>query len=261
MSLSDDNKLTKKKQNRGNSSLPSPITISFTAGDLERRKIKKAPKLLTRLTISSPDTRDDLEELLAAARAHYDIVAVAPGNDAALVQCCRASSSPDLISFDGRAELGALALHHLPTALQKGAYVELQYDPCVGSSSARARQACLRLHQSVSSAVNGRQVVVGSGAADAGRLRSPADIVHLCSLMGLSDAAAHAALTHTCADLLHACARRRRELIPQPTSDHAAVTAALVPYPVKKKKRKVFDHDLASIFLTNFSSSVKKSKT
>ncbi|XP_047738165.1 uncharacterized protein LOC108666386 isoform X2 [Hyalella azteca] len=228
----------------------------------QKHKLCSAPKIIYRLTITLWTEQDNIRELVAAAQSMYDIVALTPMTDAALIQCCQLGVSPDIISIDGYTEIGNDALKRLSTVPMNDTFVELLYYPCVGSSSSTARQSSIRLNQSVVRAVRGRHVFVSCGSSETACLRSPRDVLGFCSLMGLSEEQAHAALSRVCADLLFCAARRRRQTLTKQRSSYTtkAVISSDVVLPVAVIKRNIVEHAKRSIMSTNIKRPVKRQK-
>ncbi|KAL3438674.1 RNase P subunit p30-domain-containing protein [Aspergillus tetrazonus] len=146
-----------------------------------------APKdltLLTRLNISLSDPAQN-QRLTSIAQA-YDLVAVRPTNEKALLNACT-NAECDIISLD-------LSVRHpyhfkfkmLSAAIARGIRFEICYGPGVTGSGLEARRNLIGNAMALIRAARGRGIIVSSEVKRALGVRAPFDVINLACVWGLS---------------------------------------------------------------------------
>ncbi|KAF7595810.1 hypothetical protein BBP40_004622 [Aspergillus hancockii] len=146
-----------------------------------------APKnltLLTRvnLTLSDPTQNQRLTTLAQA----YDLVAVRPANEKALMNACT-NLECDVISLDLSVRLPFhFKFKMLSAAIQRGIRLEICYGPGVTGSGTDARRNLIGNAMSLIRATRGRGIIISSEARKALGIRAPWDVINLACVWGLS---------------------------------------------------------------------------
>lgn len=146
-----------------------------------------APKdltLLTRLNIPLSDPAQN-QRLTSIAQA-YDLVAVRPTNEKALLNACT-NAECDIISLD-------LSVRHpyhfkfkmLSAAIARGIRFEICYGPGVTGSGLEARRNLIGNAMALIRAARGRGIIVSSEVKRALGVRAPFDVINLACVWGLS---------------------------------------------------------------------------
>ncbi|KAL4738990.1 RNase P subunit p30-domain-containing protein [Aspergillus similis] len=146
-----------------------------------------APKdltLLTRLNIPLSDPAQN-QRLTSIAQA-YDLVAVRPTNEKALLNACT-NAECDIISLD-------LSVRHpyhfkfkmLSAAVARGIRFEICYGPGITGSGLEARRNLIGNAMALIRATRGRGIIVSSEAKRALGVRAPFDVINLACVWGLS---------------------------------------------------------------------------
>ncbi|GIK07402.1 hypothetical protein Aspvir_003066 [Aspergillus viridinutans] len=141
-------------------------------------------KLLSRanLTLSDPAQNQRLASLAQA----YDLVALRPTNEKALLNACT-SLECDLISLDLSVRLPFyFKFKMLSAAIERGVRLEICYGPGVTGSGLEARRNLIGNAMSLIRATRGRGIVVSSEARRALGVRAPWDVINLTCVWGLS---------------------------------------------------------------------------
>ena len=147
-----------------------------------------APKslhLLTRLnlTLADPAQNQRLNSLTQA----YDIVALRPTNEKALLNACT-NLECDVISLDLSVRLPFhFKFKMLSAAISRGIRLEICYGPGVTGSGLDARRNLIGNAMSLIRATRGgRGIIISSEARRALGLRAPWDVINLTCVWGLS---------------------------------------------------------------------------
>lgn len=166
---------------------------------------------LSRITLGLDSTRHAADVGLSnAALASYDIVAVRPGDAAAMRQAAD-SGAVDIIQLDlssGRLPfpLRAEGVEHV---LRAGLVFEISVAAAIRDGA--SRQYLVSNAASLLRLTRGRGFLLSSGARTPLELRSPLDTAAIASLFGVSRGAALAAMSESVQTVLnHAQLRRRR---------------------------------------------------
>ena len=186
---------------------------------------------LSRITLGLDSTRHAADVGLSnAALASYDIVAVRPGDAAAMRQAAD-SGAVDIIQLDlssGRLPfpLRAEGIEHV---LRAGLVFEISVAAAIRDGA--SRQYLISNAASLLRLTRGKGFLLSSGARTPLELRSPLDTAAIASLFGVSRGAALAAMSESVQTVLnHAQHRRRRgpDLVVHvvPVSDARAPGAA-----------------------------------
>lgn len=144
----------------------------------------KSLQLLTRLnlTLSDPAQNQRLNSLTQA----YDIVALRPTNEKALLNACT-NLECDVISLDLSVRLPYhFKFKMLSAAISRGVRLEICYGPGVTGSGLDARRNLIGNAMSLIRATRGRGIIVSSEARQALGLRAPWDVINLTCVWGLS---------------------------------------------------------------------------
>ena len=131
--------------------------------------------------------------LLDANTRAFDVVAVIPTSQAALVAACEHPAVTCIvIDGDGGRLPYTLPPPKLAMACERGAVFELQY--CGALSDAAMRRAFFANGAAVVRAARGRGIVLSSGASAALHVRGPYDVRNLANALGLPAERAHDAV-------------------------------------------------------------------
>lgn len=144
----------------------------------------KSLQLLTRLnlTLADPAQNQRLNSLTQA----YDIVALRPTNEKALLNACT-NLECDVISLDLSVRLPFhFKFKMLSAAISRGIRLEICYGPGVTGSGLDARRNLIGNAMSLIRATRGgRGIIVSSEARRALSLRAPWDVINLTCVWGL----------------------------------------------------------------------------
>lgn len=144
----------------------------------------KALQLLTRLDLTLSDTSQN--QRLNSLTQAYDIVALRPTNEKALLNACT-SLECDVISLDLSVRLPYhFKFKMLSAAVSRGVRLEICYGPGVTGSGLDARRNLIGNAMSLIRATRGRGIIVSSEARRALSLRAPWDVINLTCVWGLS---------------------------------------------------------------------------
>ncbi|KAI9698481.1 MAG: hypothetical protein M1836_004062 [Candelina mexicana] len=140
-------------------------------------------RLLQRCTLTLSDPSQN--HRLAALTNAYDILAIRPTTEKALMQACQTLDC-DLISID-------LTVRHpyhfkhktLHAALQRGIKFEICYAPGVVASDSMARRNLISNATQLIRATRGRGIIISSEASQAVGCRGPWDVINLTTVWGL----------------------------------------------------------------------------
>lgn len=144
----------------------------------------KALQLLTRLNLTLSDTSQN--QRLSSLTQAYDIVALRPTNEKALLNACT-NLECDVISLDLSVRLPYhFKFKMLSAAVSRGVRLEICYGPGVTGSGLDARRNLIGNAMSLIRATRGRGIIVSSEARRALSLRAPWDVINLTCVWGLS---------------------------------------------------------------------------
>lgn len=116
----------------------------------------------------------------------YDIVALRPTNEKALLNACT-NMECDVISLDLSVRLPYhFKFKMLSAAVSRGVRLEICYGPGVTGSGLDARRNLIGNAMSLIRATRGRGIIVSSEARRALSLRAPWDVINLTCVWGLS---------------------------------------------------------------------------
>ncbi|KAJ5407968.1 RNase P subunit p30 [Penicillium cosmopolitanum] len=144
----------------------------------------KSLQLLTRLnlTLSDPAQNQRLANLTQA----YDLVALRPTNEKALLNACT-NLECDVISLDLSVRLPYhFKFKMLSAAISRGVRLEICYGPGITGSGLDARRNLIGNATALIRATRGRGIIVSSEAQRALSLRAPWDVINLACIWGLS---------------------------------------------------------------------------
>lgn len=134
------------------------------------------------MTLSDTSQNQRLNSLTQA----YDIVAIRPTNEKALLNACT-SLECDVISLDLSVRLPYhFKFKMLSAAASRGVRLEICYGPGVTGSGLDARRNLIGNAMSLIRATRGRGIIVSSEARRALSLRAPWDVINLTCVWGLS---------------------------------------------------------------------------
>ncbi|KAF7116239.1 hypothetical protein CNMCM5793_004315 [Aspergillus hiratsukae] len=146
-----------------------------------------APKnlqLLSRVNLTLSDPAQN--QRLASLAQVYDLVALRPTNEKALLNACT-NLECDLISLDLSVRLPFyFKFKMLSAAIERGVRLEICYGPGVTGSGLEARRNLIGNAMSLVRATRGRGIVVSSEARRALGVRAPWDVINLTCVWGLS---------------------------------------------------------------------------
>ncbi|GAQ11970.1 probable ribonuclease P protein subunit 3 [Aspergillus lentulus] len=141
-------------------------------------------KLLSRVNLTLSDPAQN--QRLASLAQVYDLVALRPTNEKALLNACT-NLECDLISLDLSVRLPFyFKFKMLSAAIERGVRLEICYGPGVTGSGLEARRNLIGNAMSLIRATRGRGIVVSSEARRALGVRAPWDVVNLTCVWGLS---------------------------------------------------------------------------
>lgn len=139
---------------------------------------------LSRLTLTLSDLSQN--QRLASLAQSYDLVALRPTNEKALLNACT-SLECDLISLDLSVRLPYhFKFKMFSAAVSRGVRVEICYGAGVTGSGVDARRNLIGNAMALIRATRGRGVVVSSEAKRALNVRAPWDVINLACVWGLS---------------------------------------------------------------------------
>lgn len=123
---------------------------------------------------------------LAALASHYDILALRPTNERALLQACQ-SLECDLISLDLSSRFPFyFKIKTLSLALQRGIKFEICYAAGVlAADGGASRRNLISNATQLIRATRGRGIIISSEAKKALACRGPWDVINLATLWGL----------------------------------------------------------------------------
>ncbi|GIJ90707.1 hypothetical protein Asppvi_009669 [Aspergillus pseudoviridinutans] len=141
-------------------------------------------KLLSRVNLTLSDPAQN--QRLASLAQVYDLVALRPTNEKALLNACT-NLECDLISLDLSVRLPFyFKFKMLSAAIERGVRLEICYGPGVTGSGLEARRNLIGNAMSLIRATRGRGIVVSSEARRALGVRAPWDVINLTCVWGLS---------------------------------------------------------------------------
>ena len=142
-------------------------------------------RILRRCTLVLADPSQN--HRLASLAAAYDILALRPTNERALLQACQ-SLECDIISLDLSTRFPFYFKHKTCSlALQRGIRFEICYAAGVlASDGGASRRNLISNATQLIRATRGRGIVISSEARNALACRGPSDVVNLAVLWGLS---------------------------------------------------------------------------
>ncbi|KAH1496230.1 hypothetical protein LV164_007503 [Aspergillus fumigatus] len=141
-------------------------------------------KLLSRVNLMLSDPAQN--QRLASLAQVYDLVALRPTNEKALLNACT-NLECDLISLDLSVRLPFyFKFKMLSAAIERGVRLEICYGPGVTGSGLEARRNLIGNAMSLIRATRGRGIVVSSEAKRALGVRAPWDVINLTCVWGLS---------------------------------------------------------------------------
>ncbi|CAL5867802.1 uncharacterized protein PFLUO_LOCUS2023 [Penicillium psychrofluorescens] len=144
----------------------------------------KSLQLLTRLNLTLSDPAQN--QRLASLTGSYDLVALRPTNEKALLNACT-SLECDVISLDLSVRLPFyFKFKMLSAAISRGIRLEICYGPGVTGSGLDARRNLIGNATALIRATRGRGIIVSSEARKALGLRGPWDVINLSCVWGLS---------------------------------------------------------------------------
>ncbi|KAJ5818229.1 hypothetical protein N7474_003820 [Penicillium riverlandense] len=144
----------------------------------------KSLRLLTRLNLTLSDPAQN--QRLASLTGSYDLVALRPTNEKALLNACT-SLECDVISLDLSVRLPFyFKFKMLSAAISRGVRLEICYGPGVTGSGLDARRNLIGNATALIRATRGRGIIVSSEARKALGLRGPWDVINLSCVWGLS---------------------------------------------------------------------------
>lgn len=144
----------------------------------------KSLHILRRCTVVLADQSQN--HRLAAIASHYDILALRPTNERALLQACQ-SLECDLISLDLSTRFPFyFKMKTLSLALQRGIKFEICYAPGVlATDGGASRRNLITNATQLIRATRGRGLVISSETKRALACRGPMDVVNLAAVWGL----------------------------------------------------------------------------
>lgn len=144
----------------------------------------KSLQLLTRLNLTLSDPAQN--QRLASLTQAYDLVALRPTNEKALLNACT-NLECDVISLDLSVRLPYhFKFKMLSAAISRGVRLEICYGPGITGSGLDARRNLIGNATALIRATRGRGIIVSSEAQRALSLRAPWDVINLACVWGLS---------------------------------------------------------------------------
>lgn len=141
-------------------------------------------RILRRCTVVLADPSQN--HRLATVASHYDVLALRPTNERALLQACQ-SLECDLISLDLSTRFPFyFKMKTLSLALQRGVKFEICYAPGVlATDGGLSRRNLISNATQLIRATRGRGIIISSEARRALACRGPWDVVNLAAVWGL----------------------------------------------------------------------------
>ncbi|RAL13582.1 ribonuclease P subunit p30 family protein [Aspergillus homomorphus CBS 101889] len=159
--------------------LPASLTASPAPKDVPR-----SLTLLSRLNLTLTDPAQN--QRLASLTQAYDLVALRPTNEKALLNTCT-NLECDIISLDFSVRLPFhFKFKMVSAAISRGVRFEICYGPGVTGSGLEARRNLIGNAMSLIRATRGRGIIVSSEARKALSVRAPWDVINLACVWGLS---------------------------------------------------------------------------
>eukprot|EP00877_Chromochloris_zofingiensis_P014611 jgi/Chrzof1/9403/Cz04g01210.t1 len=151
------------------------------------------------------------QQMLTEAEASflnaYDTISVAPPNERALQQACTALPV-DIIQLDlSRRSPYVWKKIPLKSAIDRGIYFEITYGEAL--TTPPKRKHFFSNAQQLVRALNGKNIIITSGAQSAEELRSPCEVMHMAAVLGMSLQQAKDALSAAPRRVLLRAAARR----------------------------------------------------
>lgn len=140
--------------------------------------------ILRRCTIILADPSQN--HRLAAVTSHYDILALRPTNERALLQACQ-SLECDIISLDLSNRFPFyFKMKTLSLALQRGVRFEICYAPGIlATDGGASRRNLISNATQLIRATRGKGIIISSEAQKALACRGPCDVINLAVVWGL----------------------------------------------------------------------------
>ncbi|PYH47679.1 ribonuclease P subunit p30 family protein [Aspergillus saccharolyticus JOP 1030-1] len=162
-----------------NGKLPPSLTASPAPKDIPRNLT-----LLSRLNLTLSDPAQN--QRLASLTQAYDLVALRPTNEKALLNACT-NLECDIISLDFSVRLPFhFKFKMVSAAISRGVRFEICYSPGVTGSGLDARRNLIGNAMGLIRATRGRGIIVSSEARKALSVRAPWDVINLTCIWGLS---------------------------------------------------------------------------
>ena len=188
--------------------LPVNFTADLVPRPPEPSQVPKSLKLLTRLTLTISDPSQN--HRLSTIQHSYDLLALRPVNERALVLCCH-SLECDLISLDLSLRLPfVLKFKTVASALQRGIRFEICYSPGLTGGSAENRRNLISGATALIRATRKRGIIISSEARNALGVRAPWDLINLAAVWGLDQEKGRNAVDEEARKVV-ALARMKRE--------------------------------------------------
>ncbi|KAH8433708.1 ribonuclease P subunit p30 family protein [Aspergillus melleus] len=148
------------------------------------KNVPEGLTLLNRLNLTLSDPAQN--QRLASLSQVYDLVALRPTNEKALLNACT-NLECDVISVD----FSVRQPYHfkfkmLSAAIARGIRIEICYGPGVTGSGTDARRNLIGNSMSLIRATRGRGIIISSEARRALGVRAPWDVINLACVWGLS---------------------------------------------------------------------------
>ncbi|OJJ98186.1 hypothetical protein ASPACDRAFT_44691 [Aspergillus aculeatus ATCC 16872] len=162
-----------------NGKLPPSLTAPSAPKDVPRNLV-----LLSRLNLTLSDPAQN--QRLASLTQTYDLVALRPTNEKALLNACT-NLECDIISLDFSVRLPFhIKFKMVSAAISRGIRFEICYGPGVTGSGIEARRNLIGNAMGLIRATRGRGIIVSSEARKALGVRAPWDVINLACVWGLS---------------------------------------------------------------------------
>ncbi|RAK76449.1 ribonuclease P subunit p30 family protein [Aspergillus fijiensis CBS 313.89] len=162
-----------------NGKLPPSLTAPSAPKDAPRNLV-----LLSRLNLTLSDPAQN--QRLASLTQTYDLVALRPTNEKALLNACT-NLECDIISLDFSVRLPFhIKFKMVSAAVSRGIRFEICYGPGVTGSGIEARRNLIGNAMGLIRATRGRGIIVSSEARKALGVRAPWDVINLACVWGLS---------------------------------------------------------------------------
>ncbi|GJP90227.1 ribonuclease P complex subunit Pop2 [Aspergillus niger] len=148
------------------------------------KNVPKGLTLLTRLNLTLSDPAQN--QRLASLTQVYDLVAIRPTNEKALLNACT-NLECDIISLDFSIRLPFhFKFKMVSAAISRGVRFEICYGPGITGSGIDARRNLIGNAISLIRATRGRGIIISSEAQRALAVRAPWDVINLACVWGLS---------------------------------------------------------------------------